>query len=233
AGHPWSIAQIGLYFLDPELQAAVASGAADPQLRRLFAGLHEAGRPVLLRIGHEFNGHDAAYDPTLYIPAFRRVAKLAREIAPGLIATVWAAEPAGFADRDFHDWDPGDQAVDWWGLSLFFQEHMSDPRTEAFMQDAARRHKPVLIGESSPWFHGDKSRPVRGANAEAEARNWYESLFAFIAAHPQVKAVSVIVVDWRRWNSFFSQVPGGFPDVRLAQWPALAPWYQEQMGAPR
>src|SRR5439155_27375484 len=77
--HGFFIAQIGLYFLDAELQSAVASGAADAELRRLFLALKSAGRPVLLRIGHEFNGHDAAYDPTLYVPAFRRVAKLARD----------------------------------------------------------------------------------------------------------------------------------------------------------
>lgn len=233
AAHEFSVAQIGLYFLDQELQQAVASGAADVQLRRLFAGLRAAGRPVLLRIGHEFNGQDAAYDPKLYIPAFRRVANLAREIAPRLIATVWAAEPAGFADREYRDWYPGDRFVDWWGLSLFFQEHMSDPRTETFMREAARRHKPVLIGESSPWFHGDRDRPVRGAASESEARGWFEAFFGFLRGHPQVKAVSVIIVDWRRWNTYFSRVPGGFPDVRLAPWPELASWYAGQVAAAR
>ncbi len=233
AGHPWFIAQLALYFLDPELQRAVASGGADPQLRRLFLGLKQAGRPVLLRIGAEFNGHEAAYDPALYIPAFRRVARLAREIAPGLIATVWAAEPVGFADRNYRDWDPGNEHVDWWGLSLFFREHLSDARTEAFLAEAARRHKPVLIGESSPWFHGDAAAPVRGARTDAEAKGWYAAMFGFIAAHPQVKGISFIVVDWTRWNTFFPHVPGGFPDVRFASRPGLGGWFGAQIGGRR
>jgi len=231
--HPFFIAQVGLYFLDTKLQEDVAAGVADPQLRRLFGCIKASGRPVLLRIGHEFNQHGGAYDAMLYIPAFGRVAQLVHEIAPGLVATVWAAEPAGFADRNFMDWYPGDAFVDWWGLSLFFREHMTDPHTEAFMAAAAAKHRPVLIGESSPWFHGDKARPVRGAGSLAEAKGWYEAMFTFIAGHPQVKAVSFIVVDWQRWNPFFAQVPGGFPDTRLTAIPALAPWYAKRIAAPR
>lgn len=231
--HPFFIAQIGLYFLDKQLQEDVAAGVTDPQLRRLFGCIKAAGRPVLLRIGHEFNQHEEAYDTILYIPAFRRVAQLAHEIAPGLIATVWAAEPAGFADRNFMDWYPGDAFVDWWGLSLFFQEHMTSPLTKAFMAAAAAKHRPVLIGESSPWFHGDKARPVRGAASLTEAKSWYRAMFAFIAAHAQVKAVSFIVVDWQRWNPIFSHVPGGFPDARLTLWPELGPWFAKQIAASR
>ncbi|MEK7474739.1 MAG: hypothetical protein AAB152_03800 [Candidatus Coatesbacteria bacterium] len=230
---PFFIAQIGLYFLDQPLQGQVASGEADAQLRRLFEGLKAAGRPVLLRIGHEFNQHEAPYDPKLYVQAFRRVATLAREVAPGLIATVWHAEPAGFADRDYHDWDPGDEYVDWWGLSLFFTEHMTATRTMDFLNDAAIRRKPALIAECSPWFHGDTAAPVRGPESLEEARSWYDALFKLTAAHPQIKGLSIIVVDWSRWNLKFSQIPGGLPDVRFDRWASLKEYYARTIADPR
>lgn len=232
-GRPFFVAQIGLYFLDRPLQEAVASGAADGELRRLFAGLKSVGRPVLLRIGHEFNGEDAEYDPALYVPAFRRVAALAREVAPGLVATVWAAESAGLANRDAMDWYPGDAWVDWWGQSLFFQEHVTAPATVAFVRAAVEHRKPFLIGECSPWFRGDRANPVRGARSVDEAWGWYESLFAFIEAHTHVKAVSLIVVDWTRWRPIFPSVPGGFPDTRLSVWPGLRDRVRTRLADPR
>jgi hypothetical protein len=229
--HPFFVTQIGFYFLDDFLQKQVASGEADTQMRILFEGLRDAGRPVLLRAGHEFNNHWSPYDPALYVKGFRRVADLARRVAPKTIATVWHAEPTGFADRNYLDWYPGDEYVDWWGLSLFYQEHMTDKRTVQFMNDAARHRKPVLIGECSPWFHGAESGTVRGPRGVEEAKGWYDKLFGFVRAYPHVKAVSVIVVDWTRWNPHFRQIPGGLPNVRFDSMPGLADFYGKLIGS--
>lgn len=230
---PFFVCSLALYYLDAPLHAQVESGAADPWLRTLFRGLKAAGRPVLLRPGYEFNQHDNPYDKTLYRSSFRRVARIAREEAPGLIATVWHAEPVGFADADFREWDPGDDAADWWGISLFFRETMTSTGTAAFMEEAARRGKPVLVAEASPWFHGDAERPVRGPESFEEAKRWYEGLFLFALRHPNVKALSPIVVDWSRWNSVFPQIPGGLPDIRLDAHRCLADWYVRRIAAPR
>jgi len=230
---PFFITQLALYFMDEPLHRQVASGEADAQLRRLFEGLKAVGRPVLLRIGYEFNQHDGPYNTDLYQAAFRRVAKLAREVAPGLIATVWHAEPQGFRDRDFHAWDPGDEYVDWWGLSLFFPEYFTDRHVLAFLAEAERRRKPVLIAECSPWFHGGKDAPVRGPESLEEARSWYDALFKLTAAHPQIKGLSIIVVDWTRWNPKFKQIPGGLPDVRFDRWASLKEYYARSIADPR
>jgi len=224
---PYFIPQIALYFQDESLHHQVLVGDADAQMRRLFEGIKAAGRPVLLRPGYEFNQHGNAYDPGPYPAAFQRVVRLAREVAPGLIATVWHAEPEGFRDRDFHAWDPGDDYVDWWGLSIFFPEYFTDPHVLSFLSEAGRRGKPVLIAECSPWFHGDASAPVRGAASAAEAIGWCDALFKLAAEHPQIKGLSVIVVDWRRLNAKFSQIPGGLPNARLDVWPGLREHYTQ------
>jgi len=227
------VTQVGIYFMDAFLHKKVAMGEADDELRRIFRTLKESGVPVLLRVGYEFNSHWNPYDLKLYVTAYRRVTDLARAEAPGLVATVWHAEPEGFADRDFMEWYPGDEYVDWWGLSLFYPEHMTDTRTGTFMEAAARHRKPVLIGECSPWFRGEKPGTLRGPASLAEAKGWYDGLFRFIEKYPQVKGFNVIVVDWTRWNTKFSQIPGGLPDVRFDRWPGLDADYRILIGDKR
>lgn len=230
-GQPYFIPQIALYFLDAPLHEAVATGTADPLMRRLFEGLRDLKRPVLLRPGYEFNGVDAGYDPKLYATAFRRAATLAREVLGRRVATVWHAEPGGFAQGDCRRWDPGDAYADWWGLSLFYREHMTDPRTLAFLAEAATRRKPVLIAESSAWFHGPRTAPVRGAASEAEALAWHAALFDLIRTHPQIKGVNLIAVDWRRMSTKWPHIPGGLPDVRLTRWAGLAARHRKIISA--
>jgi hypothetical protein len=227
------VAQVGLYFMDAFLHKKVATGGADDELRRIFRTLREAGVPVLLRVGYEFNSHWNPYDLKLYVTAYRRVTDLARAEAPGLVATVWHAEPEGFADRDFMEWYPGDEYVDWWGISLFYRDQMTDPRTRSFMEAAARHWKPVLIGECSPWFRGEKPGTLRGPASLDEAKGWYDELFGFIGRYPQVKGINVIVVDWTRWNAKFSYIPGGLPDVRFDRWPGLDADYRRLVGNKR
>jgi len=227
------IAQVGLYFMDEFLHRRVAEGEADGYLQELLRGLQDAGNPVLLRVGYEFNNHWTPYDPVLYGRAYKRVVDLIKQTKASNIATVWHAEPAGFPDRDYHDWYPGDDQVDWWGLSLFHQEHMSDPNTVAFLEEAYRRRKPVLLAECSPWFHGTESAPLRAPDSLEEASGWYQELFGITKRYPHVKVVSVIVVDWTRWNTKWSQIPGGLPNVRFELWPSLDNKYRSWIGEDR
>lgn len=230
--NPFFITQIGFYFRDRFLHEAIVSGEADGEIEKFLTGLQRVGRPVLLRIGHEFNGDGAEYDPELYKKAFVRIARMIREGGFDNVATVWHAEVLGLRNRDCLEWYPGDEYVDWWGISLFFADHMVDPKVDEFIVAARQRKKPVLIGESSPWFHATKEQPVRAGSPD-EVRQWYAGLFAVCDKHPHVKAISVIVVDWTRWNSFFANVPGGFPDTRFEVTPGMAERYREYIGRDR
>jgi hypothetical protein len=118
-------------------------------------------------------------------------------------------------------------------VSLFFPEYFTDSHVLAFLAEAARRRKPVLIAECSPWFHGDAATPVRGPESLEEARSWYDALFKLAAAHPQIKGLSIIVVDWSRWNVKFAQIPGGLPDVRFDRWTSLKEYFARTIADPR
>ena len=124
-------------------------------------------------------------------------------------------------------WYPGDDVVDWWGINLFYPSDFSHPLSDAFVLDAGRHHKPVLIGESSPVFKTIIPGRVRGPESEAEALKWYASFFDFIRVHPAVKAFSLIAVDWRRSHAI---LPGwGWPDPRISRWPKVAAYVKQQV----
>jgi hypothetical protein len=229
ASHGFFVAQIGFYFHGMEHDVAI--GMRDPDLWTLADALRDVGRPVLLRVGYEFNNPSALYQTSGYIGAFRHVAELMRKDRATNVATVWDATAIGFSDPNYMKWYPGDDVVDWWGLNLFDPRDFSRPESEAFVADAARHHKPILIGEASPIFQTVIPGRVRGAKSAVEASKWYEAFFEFIRAHPAVKAFSLIAVDWRRLHSI---LPGKrWPDTRLDKWPSAAALVKKQLADPR
>src|ERR1700683_270866 len=228
ASHGFFVAQIGFYFRGNERD--VATGMRDPVLWTLADALRDVGRPVLIRVGYEFNNPYALYQTSGYIGAFRHVAELMRKDRATNVATVWDATAIGLSDPNYMKWYPGDDVVDWWGVNLFDPRDFGRPESAAFIADAARHHKPTLIGEASPVFETGTGQ-VRGAKSASEATKWYEALFDLIRAHPAVKAFSLIAVDWRRLHAI---VPGkGWPDARLDKWPPAAVLVKKQLADPR
>ncbi|GAA2031350.1 hypothetical protein GCM10009819_14060 [Agromyces tropicus] len=154
------------------------------------------GRDVYLKIGYEFDGHWNNYEPEAYRAAFRFIADRIDALHATRVATVWqsaawgAAIPekavvgadayraadavlAGDADAHWDLWYPGDDVVDWMGISRFASESADDPGrpwscdrgepgdpdTEVVapralqdsLLDYARAHaKPVMVAESAP-----------------------------------------------------------------------------------
>lgn len=228
ATHGFFVAQIGLYFRGMEQD--VAKGMLDPQLYVLADGLVEVGRPVLLRIGYEFNNPGALYQQSSYIGAFRHVTEVFHKDNVNF-ATVWDATAMGLSDSHYMKWYPGDDVVDWWAINLFDARDFTRAESSAFVDDAARHRKPVLIAEASPVSQTASGTAVRGAKSEAEALNWYASLFEFIRGHPAIKAFSLIAVDWRRLGSILPSK--GWPDARLSRYPKVAAYVKQQLADPR
>ena len=152
-------------------------------------------RDVFLKIGYEFDGHWNNYEPETYKGAFRYIARRIDELGARNVATVWqsatwaAAIPdkpvvgaaayeaaeAVLADSNDH-WDlwyPGDDAVDWMGISQFATQSFERPggpwacdrgapgepdttvvaprALQDHLLDYARSHrKPVMIAEAAP-----------------------------------------------------------------------------------
>jgi tetratricopeptide (TPR) repeat protein len=91
---------------------------ADAYLKETMAYLKSLNTPILLRIGGEMNVWTKLADAETYKKAFIKITKIAREIAPN-VATVFSPNDISNWTVDISDYYPGDEYVDWVGVSLY------------------------------------------------------------------------------------------------------------------
>ena len=77
--------------------------------------------PVFFRFANEMNVGPNGTNPASYVAAFRFVADIARS-APN-IALVWAPNDVSAIDRNLADYWPGNEYVDWVGVSLYTMKY--------------------------------------------------------------------------------------------------------------
>ena len=227
----WQMAQIG-YDFNPE---QVLSGKSDTQLALFFNAMRDIGKPVLMRIGWEFNnrGH---FDPVGYREGFKYIVNKMREMKVTNIATLWHASAPDLnkltgmpilEDHHYMDYYPGDEYVDWWSISQFSPKALYSPGSVEFYQNAAKHQKPVFIGESSPWFTSGQGFSFRDPNNLQESLDWFEAYFKVFEQYPQIKGMNIIIVDWQRWNWIWPQIKTGFNNARLDLHSDLATHYKK------
>jgi hypothetical protein len=210
------IPQIGLY--TPHGDKPVNPKA----VARLIEAFKAFGRPMFIRIGYEFNGtwYKPMYQPEHYKAWFRAIARGIRE-AKLPVATVWCAYP-GWDDEHgswefIKDYYPGDAYVDWWGMDMFSPadlatasgRYRNNPHTRRFLEEAAKHHKPVLLGEATPRYVG--------ATDEADWYEWFVPFFEMINTWPQIKGHTYINWDWTdtRWPDWDdARLESGHPIVQ-------------------
>lgn len=86
-------------------------------VRTVLQTLNSYGKPIFVRFANEMNGSALGDDPTLYVDTFRSVANMIHEY-PNL-AVVWSPMDIGSLDRPFEYYYPGDEYVDWIGVSCY------------------------------------------------------------------------------------------------------------------
>ncbi|MGW1066127.1 endo-1,3-beta-xylanase [Streptomyces aureus] len=205
-------------------------------------------RPVYLRIGYEFDGPWNCYSADFYKRAFAYIKGRIDALGATKVATVWqaAAWPLNTStdhpewnyvvtDPAHYDtWYPGDQYVDWVGLSAFYGSGSvttqwgcsSYDTSPTALQDRvlnfARGHgKPVMVAESSPQGYDNgghtKSCIMRknrvAAGADTIWNEWYKPYFAWIGANRDViRAAAYINTDWdaqTQWQCADGAAAGG------------------------
>ena len=141
-------------------------------------------RQVYLRIGYEFDGVWNCYGSDLYKNAFRYISGRVKALDAKNIALVWQSSSwprdeqvqnpqynfIVSAEDHLEKWYPGDQYVDWIGLSTYFGKNYEDyqwscneknpeyftaslpPRDvqDRILDFARDRQKPVMIAEAAP-----------------------------------------------------------------------------------
>ena len=148
--------------------ARIVSGELDENARQLARFISLIDRPVFLRIGYEFDGgwNHGYENSKQYIAAYQRIADVIRDEGITNVEFVWqaAAFPLDVLMdgeyTDYREWYPGDEYVDWMGVSLFIGLDEVPAVETAFVPPTAR----VLIGRMLE-FAREKGKPVMIAEA--------------------------------------------------------------------
>jgi oligosaccharide reducing-end xylanase len=203
--HSDSALAVGLYLVDA--LEAVNSGALDEEIDRLLDHLAALRRPVYLRFGYEFDGVWNHYDPDQFKAAWINLYRRMTEKQIDNVVLVWqsAAYCGGtYNARPIEAWYPGDEVVDWVGVSYFTQgDCQFAPVTEVL--NFARQHgKPVMIAEASPQryavgqlTYSPDGKDFKHLTSGHLWKNWFQPFFDFVRNNADViKAVAYINTFW-------------------------------------
>lgn len=217
---PNTVLQSGLWMVGTwDVAKNTRNGVYDDVLRGFADWVKGIDRPLYLRIGYEFDGPHNALDPTVYVRAYRHVVDLLRAEGVENVAYVWHSYAAPtYEGHPLSAWYPGDDYVDWVGVSFFGHGYEAEPTAEldAVFAYAREKRKPVMVCEASP---------VGGIRASDDTAwdRWFVNFFSLAYAR-NVKAISFIDTDWTRYT-----FPGlDWADARLQNDPHVAAaWFLE------
>lgn len=105
--------------------------------------------PVFLRFAGEMNIKDNCRDYNAYAEAFRYVSKVMKDNAPN-VAMVWSPNDISAKDRTYDQYYPGDEYVDWIGISTYTYRYFQGKKDWGNQQDSI----------DSVYMTGDYANPL-------------------------------------------------------------------------
>ncbi|KAJ3101864.1 hypothetical protein HDU97_000977 [Phlyctochytrium planicorne] len=161
--------------------AAVTDKDVDTLATQVF-NITKTGRNVFIRYAPEMQGNWMAYgqQPTEFIASFRKVATAIHQKVPTGAAMVWSPnlEQSSGAESIFSQYYPGDDYVDWVGLSVYWKGPMGSypwvvtekcptdfmaqiidglggegPNYSFYNNYAKLKNKPFVISEGAAAYH--------------------------------------------------------------------------------
>lgn len=186
-----------LAYVDAEFRGAehdVSIGMRDPDVMVLADGLRDAGRPVLISFGPDFNKPGAAYEASSYIGAFRHAVAVFHQDKVNF-AAVWSAHASAAADTHYMKWYPGDDVVDWWGLDASDAKDLTGAEAKSFIEAATHHHKPVLISFAPTM------------KSETDALKAYGACFSMVRTNLAIKALTLreSQLHWPKVTAYLKQ----------------------------
>ena len=177
------------------------------KIRATLENLNSFGSPVFVRFANEMNVSSLGDDPDRYVSIFRNVANMIHEY-PNL-AVVWSPNDMGALDRPFDYYYPGDEYVDWVGVSLYTRTYfagnnkttendsiffMTGPygfatnTIKPIMQFMEKKgiNKPVMISEGGV-ANDNKYHDVTEDWTDLRMRNF---LWYLVMKYPQIKMIN-------------------------------------------
>ncbi|GAB2516517.1 glycoside hydrolase family 26 protein [Microbulbifer agarilyticus] len=223
--------------------ARIANGDLDHLLRDFAGWLNQLGeRPVLLRIGYEFDGSWNGYDPQQYQAAFKYIRRFLEKQDVDNVAYV--LQSFGYASYEtmqnfYPEADQDGPYVDWIGYSYFTNTNATVGKQE--LRFARERGHKVFIAEVTPHT-GDCAKQIDVVKAPAQAKQWIETFDQHVRENRDVvRAISYINARWNdsEYSPMWSQqmdhnCPGYFANsnARLNDNLDVAEFWGEKMAAP-
>ena len=230
------------------------------QLARFAAALAAADVTILLRIGYEFDGAwNRGYDNApRYIAAYRRIVDGMRAANVTNVQFVWQGAASstdmvldGGRHDSIRDWYPGDEYVDWLGLSWFMHPDekpeialdfaVLTPRqlSDEIVRLAREVGKPVLIAEAAPQAYdlrdgttahhapvwdGAAGTATRAVSDEQIWHDWFQPLFDYMHANDDViRGLAYINIRWDAQDMWNAPYESGYwGDTRIEASDAIA-----------
>ncbi len=168
----------------------------DAYLHRLARQAKETEIPIFLRFANEMNDPGSAWgqDKALYIEKFRLVADVMHKEAPNVVMC-WS--PNDWGHHGFGDaveWYPGDQYVDWVGISSYApylingesKHHTKFTDRLATIYNAYADRKPIYLSEGAPIQNIEFKTTDVSQVAAKDLREFYDEI---ARRYPAIKAV--------------------------------------------
>lgn len=196
-------------------------------------------RPIFLRIGYEFDGPWNGYDPEKYKNAYRYIVDYMNNAGVTNIAYVWqSANWVANPNGQTMNWYPGDDYVDWIGISFFFFAEGESPNgnSEHYNESftiARDKNKPVMIAETSAqhydftdgtFHYWEDGRVLESFGEEGIWKQYFEDqLIELIDKNSDViRAMAWINADWRNQPQWACCGGGFWGDTRIEETQTIA-----------
>ena len=219
--YPDTVLQSGLWIVGMwDVLKQASNGKYNHVIRHFSAWAKTIDRPLYLRIGYEFDGEHNQMEPDDYVKVYRRIVDIIRAEGVDNVAFVWHSYAAPtYKAYPLSAWYPGDDYVDWVGISLFSHMYSPDLGKEAndVFNFAKAHKKPVMVAEASP---------VNGIGKDNTHvwDTWFVN-FLSLTYRKNVKAISYINADWTAYSGFASLE---WKDARLQNNQQVAnAWFKE------
>ncbi|MCL2096434.1 MAG: stalk domain-containing protein [Oscillospiraceae bacterium] len=191
----------------------VAGSSYDRHIIDTLKYINSMKSPTMLRIFAEMNVWKKLPNPADYKAAYLKIARLAREHAPDT-ALIFAPNNISEWNTDMHDFYPGDEYVDWVGVSLysskFFTANDPTPRndfSESFYFNGVYANPIVMLKEIAERY--GSSRPIiitegaaghtiknTGMDLTDSAVKYMNQIYRYASmVFPQIKAAVYFDVD--------------------------------------
>lgn len=167
---------------------SINDGSSDRVVARVAKRLAGMRRPILLRWGWEMNGNWFEWDGSHngrdtggYVRAWRRLHRIFREHGADNVAWVWSPNwnsGPNVAWNRFQRYYPGDEYVDWVGVSGYDFAGESPRTMFSAICAAYGERKPIVLSETAAVDYGGLSKAA-----------WIRKLAAWVKATPAVGAV--------------------------------------------